>query len=447
MICLDAATRLRALGASAPATLLSERAAAMKPYGLNPKAAASSVSPRLAEIHQWLARLVSAPGLHRLLDIAMATVVSVDLSIAEGTPLVWLLAPAAPSTGKTETVLSLHGYSKAKFVDTLTPEAFATAYKDKDKKKGKSLLDELDDKCLVIKDLTTIFSLQDYKVKKLLGDLATIHDGMFSKASAVETEGSSSTDHVSRFSLIACVTPAALKKHHNYMSTIGAKFLVVHLPPLTPAERLAGFALSRDPKKREYATELRANVQAHLDDVISKRAVVRVTPAQDKALEVMSELIAQGRTLVNWVPVYGEDGKKFERIIGDTEGPIRAYQQLRTLLRALAMVRGHSEPTVEDVDDMRSVALASVAPDRAAVLELLCASPVRRGVERGLTAPACAEGLRIPERTATARLDDLVSVRLLVVSGDVQGEGAGRPAAFYAPAPRFNALLSGGISA
>jgi hypothetical protein len=443
MICLDAAIRLRAFGVPAPASILGKRAVSMKPHGLKPKA--KSASPSLAKIHECFSRIVSARGAHRLLDIAMATVVSVDLSIEGGTPLLWLIAPGPASSGKTEAVMPLRGYRKAKFVDSLTTEAFASGYKDKKSKRGKSLLDELDGRSLVIRDMSTFFSAQDTKVKKLLGDLASIHDGMFSKATANETEGSSTTDYENRFSFIAGVTPASLKKHHNYMATIGAKFLMVRVPPATAEEKAAAYTLADDPKKAEHIKALNAAVHAHLDDVIAKREAVQITKAQGKRLEVMSELVAQGRTLVSWEPVFGEGVKRYEKVIGETEGSVRAYQQLRTLLRSLAMVRGHAKPTVEDMDDVRHLALSSVTPERGAILRLLIAAPVLRGSERGLTAQACVRRLKISERTAQERLADLVALRLLVESGTVpHPEGdAGATSKFYVPALRFSGLFGG----
>jgi hypothetical protein len=43
------------------------------------------------------------------------------------------------------------------------------------------LLPLLDNKCFIVKDLNTLFSMNEESVKKILGDLTSIFDGQFEK--------------------------------------------------------------------------------------------------------------------------------------------------------------------------------------------------------------------------------------------------------------------------
>src|SRR5206468_8296139 len=91
-------------------------------------------------------------------------------------------------------------------------------------------------RCLVIKDLTTLFSQREDKVRAVLGDFQSIYDGEYTKWTG--TLGG--LNYTTRFSLVACITPATLTKHHRYLSEIGPRFLFYLVPTLTEEEVNAG---------------------------------------------------------------------------------------------------------------------------------------------------------------------------------------------------------------
>jgi hypothetical protein len=79
----------------------------------------------------------------------------------------------------------------------------------------------LDGNCIIIKELGTVFGLRADKVKKFLGDLQAIYDREYHKAT-----GTVGTIHgKAAFTIVACVTPATLRDHHEYMARIGPRFL------------------------------------------------------------------------------------------------------------------------------------------------------------------------------------------------------------------------------
>jgi hypothetical protein len=208
----------------------------------------NTTAARLLEIHTTLADLTSSPYSHDVIELALATATSLPLCEADHACPVWLMIAGNPSAGKTETVLVLKDLENVYFLDAMTENSFLSGFVDS-KGKGceKQFLNELDRKCLVLKDLTTLFSGREEKVKKLLGELQSIYDGEYVKVTGTVGKLASS----SVFAMVACITPQALRRHHNYMSMIGGRFLVYRLLPLSDEERGAGFDLAWDEEGRK----------------------------------------------------------------------------------------------------------------------------------------------------------------------------------------------------
>ena len=132
-------------------------------------------------------------------------------------------------------------------LDTLSENAFASGYVMPDGSDPDDLLPLLDGKCFVIKDLTTIFSLKEDTIKKILGDMTSIFDGKFQKFTATRGEISYS----SQFSMLSCITPAILSKHHRYMHQLGGRFFFVRMPELTEEMRNRGHEIAWDTTDRK----------------------------------------------------------------------------------------------------------------------------------------------------------------------------------------------------
>ena len=197
-----------------------------------------SRSDLLQQIHAYQDELTTSPSSHDVLEIALAVACSLDISKNDDSALLWIMIAGVPSADKTATVLSLRELSCIKLLDTLTENALASGYVDpRQQSQSPDLLPQLKDKCVIIKDLTTLFSMRDDKVKKILGELSSIFDGSFHKHTG--TRGAIDYTDIA-FSMIACITTAALADHHRYLSTIGPRFLTYAFLPLNQPEREAG---------------------------------------------------------------------------------------------------------------------------------------------------------------------------------------------------------------
>jgi hypothetical protein len=324
------------------------------------------VAKRLLDIHALQDELTSSPHSHDALELALATATSLPISRQDDTALVWLLIAGAPAPDKTNTAMLLRDAPTAYFLDTLTENSFVSGYIDPDGKRAKSLLPELNEKCLVIKDLTTLFSMKEDKVKKILGDLQSIYDGEYAKY--MGTVGMVSYDSV--FSVLACITSVALAKHHRYMSLIGGRFLTYGFAPLTDEERREGFAISWGLENRKGKTEqLRQRVTEHIQHLQGSSVTLSgETEMRRGVINSLATLLGRGRAVIHRSKYDPEGQYEIEEV--QIEEPWRVLQQLCNLGRALARVHGRASITDHELELLRRVVLASMPVDRAEVLSL-----------------------------------------------------------------------------
>jgi hypothetical protein len=390
-----------------------------------------SLAKRLRELHDLQRSMSSSPWSHNALELAIATILSVKVSTAEDSPLVWLLLIGPPGSGKTSIVQALKDSGPLVFVDQLTPESFLSGARDpKSNKLAKSLLPRLNGQCLVVKDLTTLLSGHHEKVRKVLGDLQSIYDGEFAKAIGTGFDDPI-LHHSSRFSIIGCVTPEAWEEHQRYLQRIGSRFLVSLVAPLTDGGRAEGFV-----KHRRLRHEMAANKEAFrglaLSQIAEAQAFAKsvfLSDADESFLEDCALLIAKGRTPVEWERV----GKSYERQLGTPEEPFRAYGQLRTLLRCLTAVNGRPGPTDHERGIVTHVARSSLSLRRAKVVDAVAQAG-------NLSVEECARRLDWGETASREWLEDLKHVGILA-SIQAPKDGSGRPGTVYYAAPRFAHII------
>lgn len=387
----------------------------------------SSTANRLLRIHALLDELTSSPSSHDIVELAMATAISPAISGQDLSAQVWLIVVGPPSGDKTTMVLTLRDWLSALFIDNLTENALASGYvPESGKKREPDLLERIEKKgikCLVIKDLTTMFSLRDDKVKKLLGELQAVYDRTYSKATG--TVGI--RDYCTDFSILGCITPLALANHHRYMAVIGTRFLFYRVARLTDQEREEGFSLTWEKvDRRTKLEELRQLVNEHLTVTWATPVPSQVeSPDQRQTMNCLADLLVHARTATQSMT------EEVQR-----EEPWRALQQLRNLGRALALVHGRSNLTEHEMELLRRVVLGSMPADRAEVLKVIQDYP------DGLTAKECADGIGKGEDRARQLLQELKRIGLLITisdPSDLQAEG--RPPERFRVVERFRDLV------
>ncbi len=317
-------------------------------------------------------------------------------------PPIWLILVGVPSSFKTELVglIDLPGVYA---LDTLTENAFVSGFLPEDGSGPKDLLPALDGKCFVVKDLTTIFSLKDDVVKKLLGDLTSIYDGSFAKFMATRGD----VRYNSKFSMIGCVTPAILAKHHNYANQLGPRFFFFRIPDLTPAEFNRGKEIAwQEADRHGLIQEAREIMSTYVCQATQR--VLKGNPLEPESehvrtqIDLMAEFIARGRGTL-----HAED-KEFEKEengekkkvqyveISDVqfEQPWRVLNSLRALARVLARIHDVAAVGQVELNILKPLVMSSMPIHRAVAISALAK-------ENSMSAKSL--GLKIGKSTKTAR--------------------------------------------
>ena len=102
-------------------------------------------------------------------------------SVVDGDP-VWLWLVGGSSSGKTEVINALGGLKFVKQISTLTENTFLSGARGGAGEEEKSLLKQIKNGCICMKDFTSILSMNNEKRQAILGQMREIFDGHFTKA-------------------------------------------------------------------------------------------------------------------------------------------------------------------------------------------------------------------------------------------------------------------------
>lgn len=370
-------------------------------------------------------------------DLVIATYVAARLRTL---PPIWLMLVGAPSSFKTELV-RLVDLPEIYSLDTLSENAFASGYIMPDGSDPDDLLPLLDGKCFVIKDLTTIFSLKEDTIKKILGDMTSIFDGKFQKFTATRGEISYSA----QFSMVACITPAILSKHHRYMHQLGGRFFFVRIPELTQETLKQGYAIAWDASNRETRIKTARQIISTYCHRVSEKAM-RVFPSMQPEpteiqewFNVAADFIARARgtTMTRSTSFQNEKDEKityYEVSDPQIEHPWRILNQLQALARTLAAMRGRTLVTEEEQESLKPIILSSMPIDRAVVVaELL--------KEDRLLVREIAERIEKSTKTVGRDLKELAALGLLLVE-EINDPKIAKDAKGYSLKPEYKAFLT-----
>jgi hypothetical protein len=322
----------------------------------------------LHEIHVLQDDVTSSPYSHDVVELAIAVAASFRISHRALSSPVWLLHVGVPSSDKTNTIRILKGAKDVLFVDTFTENALASGFYDPENKvKRADLLSRIQYGCVVFKELTTLFSMRDERVRKVLGEFQSIFDGEFIKPSGVG-EGVAWEGHIS---VLGCITEQSVAQHYKYMGRIGSRFLFYRLPKQTAKEHKEGFE-----KDRERRVEVLKVLPGKVAELIhaALTAPLAFEKGDETPLQELAEFLALGRAAAYWRRGYHDE---YELEDLQVEEPYRILEQLRTLGQALALIHGRNGITAHEVALLKRVVFSTVQPDRAAVMHALLGGPLK----------------------------------------------------------------------
>ena len=293
---------------------------------------------------------------------------------------IWVQLAGAPSTGKTLILETFRNYRVTHFVDTLTPQALASAY-NLQEGEDHSLLPQIDRKILIIKDFSTIIGLPAAQSSQILGDLRACYDQEFKRHTGV---GGRSYADIS-FGILAACTPV-LYDWLQLHSELGERFIITRVgadeaaQPYSMKREKQAWIWDHAGQKKEWGAEIQSTVQAHLSSllrVLQKNSAefyeASSPPAVKGDLLDLSAFAAQFRTNPGTTTV------------SDPEGATRLMKQLQRLCSARAVLDGRTAMDETDVRFAARLCRDSIHPQLLSAVSLLWGgSPgrARTGVQK-----------------------------------------------------------------
>jgi len=374
------------------------------------------------------------------LKIVTAIVISSQLSL---NPPLWLFIIGVPSSFKTELVGLFGLMPEVYTLDTLTENAFASGYVSPNGTDTQDLLPLLDNKCFIIKDLNTLFSMNVEMVKKILGDLTSIFDGKFQKFTA--TRGM--IEYYSLFSMIGCVTPSIMIKHYNHATQLGPRFFFLQIPKLTEEEIQNGFDKSwSEINRKEKIAKARQLVSSYSTQLIPKiksyKAEKEPKEIQNKINDVASLICkARGKAITKretFKNDKGEDVEYYNITDWQVEDPWRILNQIKSLLRILSCINGANTITQKEIDTIKPIILSTMPVDRAEVLGILA-------IKCGLSAVQISKEIHKSSKTIRQTLKELEVLGIIDGYKDPEYLNSGKAPWFYFIREKFASILNAPI--
>lgn len=350
--------------------------------------------------------------------------------------MLWLLLVGSPSSGKTDLVKLIKNNKDVMCLDNLTQNSFITGERSTEKEKTYDLLPLLNGKCLVIKDWTSLFSLDEKATKKIIGDWVNSYDKSLSKFSSRR----GNITYESEFSHVGCITPATLNKHTQYLNMIGPRFLHYIIPDLTIDQETQSFdAIFSNEDRSIKEKEAGVLVSNYLDYLNTKDIlqIKELSKGAKRFLKIASKFMSKARGIVviqasSFKDEQGKEITYYEPSDIQIEQPWRAVQQLIILSKYLALVGNKDEVEAKELTLIREIVLSSMPADRANALKVLRNTP-----NQEITTKELSDDSGKSFRTSGRLLEELYALGILKKT-----KGGGQIANSYTIEDSFKEFLT-----
>jgi DNA-binding transcriptional ArsR family regulator len=344
-----------------------------------------STPPNIEKLRADLARWLSIPPEDGdVVDFTLGVYKSHDIP---GDPL-WGIIIDASGAGKTELLRAFRNRPDAYFLSNLTENTLVSGYRDpKSPDKDPSILPELNEKVLVIKDLAPLLGMRAEARSAVIAGLRDAYDGF-------TDQGRGNLGRISyeaRFTLLAAST-LAIERTDTVEQELGERFIKFRARSADSKDKVrkAISNIGADSPMRHY---IEGAVSFYLSQ-LPKATNARVPAQLQEPLVELAIFTAKARSHV------ARDRNGVVQYLPRPEVGTRLGKELGKLLLALAVVRGKCEPDQSEFETVVRVAEDCIPPNRLAVLRALRFSDqvAASDIER-------ATGL--PHSTALRTLEDL----------------------------------------
>lgn len=345
-------------------------------------------------VRKWL--LIEDPHILRILPYHYIA------NCLQGDP-VWLMVNGASGGGKSELLYMFGDLERAVALSTLTPQTLVSGFPGKE---DVSLLPKLNGKILVLKDFTTIISMQKDAQREIISQLREIYDGQYTKAF-----GNGKTMNWSgKVGLIAACTES-FDMFAMYNASMGERFIQYRLVT-GDRQKTADRAITNTADVVEMRKELRNAMYQLMKGIDLKQAVV---PTPD---EVRTRLIklADFACLARSSVVRDMGMKRDVLFVMSPEMPTRLTQQLVRFVQA-AMLARRGECTDKDMAAIYKIALDSIPKRERLIMQQLT-------IHNNQTTSEIAMKVGYPTSTTHIVLEDLsIKTLCLRIKGADSEEG------------------------
>lgn len=329
------------------------------------------------KVRKWL--LIEDPHILRILPYHYIA------NSLKGDP-VWLMINGASGGGKSELLYMLSDLQNCVPISTLTPQTLVSGFPGKE---DVSLLPKLNGKIIVLKDFTTIISMQKDAQKEIIAQLREIFDGQYTKAFG----NGKQMNWSGKVGLIAACTES-FDMFAMYNASMGERFIQYRL--VTGDRQItADRAITNTANVVEMRKELRDAMFALIKGVDTTQ---EVKPMPD---DVRYELIklADFACLARSSIVRDSGMKREVLFVMSPEMPTRLTQQLVRFVQAAMLVR-RGECNNSDMAAIYKIALDSIPKRERLIMQQLT-------IRNNQTTADVATKVGYPTSTTHIVLEDL----------------------------------------
>lgn len=238
---------------------------------------------------RWFGQTYDIDALHMCLAV-------VAVERLNGDPL-WGLIVSGSGHAKTETVAACaHGAVMASTIQSEGALLSATAKKERAEDASGGLLRQLEPRgVLIIKDVTSILSMDHTARGSVLSALREVHDGSWDRN--VGTDGGRTLTWTGRIAVLGAVT-TAWDRSHSVIAAMGDRFVLLRMDSRVHRPEAGRQAIRNTGAEEEMRAELRAAASGVIAGMNAN--VGPVTEDEQEAVLAAADLVTRARTGVDY---------------------------------------------------------------------------------------------------------------------------------------------------